>query len=105
MTKSEIIYQRVLQFKGLVNEINIKHYEQERFIEIVDAIFDDVFKDEEQDYRELMRECAEDAKDRNDWEAFQAWKENSPEQYNQWVKDGKPLTPNGTPLYNGGLDG
>ena len=46
MTKSEIIYQRVLQFKGLVNEINIKHYEQERFIEIVDAIFDDVFKDE-----------------------------------------------------------
>ena len=61
--------------------------------------------EEEQDYRELMRECAEDAKDRNDWEAFQAWKENSPEQYNQWVKDGKPLTPNGTPLYNGGLDG
>jgi len=61
--------------------------------------------EDEKDYRELMRECADDAKDRNDAEMFKAWKENFPEQYNQWVKNGKPLTPTGTPLYKGGLDG
>ena len=42
-TKSEVVYQRALQFKQLVSEISIKHYV------IVEGIFDEVFRDEIQE--------------------------------------------------------
>jgi hypothetical protein len=45
-TKSEVVYQRALRFKQLVTEISIKHYEHERYVEIVKQIFEDVFRDE-----------------------------------------------------------
>jgi len=45
-TKSEVIYQRALHFRQLVSEVSIKLYEQKRFAEIVNDIFNDVFKDE-----------------------------------------------------------
>jgi len=45
-TKSEVVYQRALHFKQLVSEVGIKHYEQGRFAEIVDEIFNDVFNAE-----------------------------------------------------------
>ena len=38
-TKSGVLYQRVLYVKQLVKEISIKHYEQDRYREIVDEIF------------------------------------------------------------------
>jgi len=38
-TKSEVVYQRALRFKQLVTEISIKHYEHERYVEIVKQIF------------------------------------------------------------------
>jgi hypothetical protein len=47
-TKSEVIYQRALHFRQLVSEISIKHYvdDPKVYPSIVDAIFDDVFRDE-----------------------------------------------------------
>ena len=45
-TKSEVVFQRALHFRQLVSEVIIKHYEQKRFAEIVNDIFNDVFKDE-----------------------------------------------------------
>ena len=47
-TKSEVIYQRALYFRQLVSEILIKHYADDPKVyrSIVDAIFDDVFRDE-----------------------------------------------------------
>ena len=48
-TKSEVVYQRALQFRQLVSEVRIKHYEQKRFAEIVNDIFNDVFKDDIRD--------------------------------------------------------
>ena len=44
-TKSEVVYQRALHFRQLVSEVSIKHYEQKRFAEIVNDIFNEVFKD------------------------------------------------------------
>ena len=38
-TKSGVLYQRVLYVKQLVKDISIKHYEQDRYREIVDEIF------------------------------------------------------------------
>ena len=47
-TKSEVVYQRALHFRQLVSEISIKHYvdDPKVYPSIVDAIFDDVFRDE-----------------------------------------------------------
>jgi len=47
-TKSEVIYQRALQFKQLVSEISIKHYADDPAIypTIVEGIFREVFRDE-----------------------------------------------------------
>jgi hypothetical protein len=47
-TKSEVIYQRALQFQQLVKEISIKHYanDQTTYAHIIDAIFSDIFRDE-----------------------------------------------------------
>lgn len=44
----------------------------------------------EQEYKDMMTECAKDAEDRNDWEMFQAWKENNPEEFKKWEESGKP---------------
>ena len=38
-TKSEVMYQRVLYTKELIKEISIKHYDQARYVEIVEEIF------------------------------------------------------------------
>mgnify|MGYP003684217793 FL=1 len=50
-TKSEVVYQRALQFKQSVSDINIKHYVDDPKIypTIVDGIFDEVFRDERQE--------------------------------------------------------
>ena len=45
-TKSEVVFQRALHFRQLVSEINIKHYAQGQFSDIVHEIFSDTFKDE-----------------------------------------------------------
>ena len=47
-TKSEVVYQRALQFKQLVSEISIKHYADDPAIypTIVEGIFREVFRDE-----------------------------------------------------------
>ena len=45
-TKSEVVYQRALQFRQLVSEVSIKHYAQGQFSDIVHEIFSDIFKDE-----------------------------------------------------------
>ena len=47
-TKSEVVFQRALHFRQLVSEISIKHYvdDPKVYSSIVDAIFDDVFRDE-----------------------------------------------------------
>ena len=47
-TKSEVVFQRALHFRQLVSEISIKHYvdDPKVYPSIVDAIFDDVFRDE-----------------------------------------------------------
>ena len=42
-TKSEVMYQGVLYTKELIKEISIKHYDQARYAEIVDEIFNKVF--------------------------------------------------------------
>ena len=38
-TKSDVMYQRVLYVKQLVKQISIKHYDQVRYAEIVEEIF------------------------------------------------------------------
>ena len=38
-TKSDVMYQRVLYVKQLVKQISIKHYDQARYVEIVEEIF------------------------------------------------------------------
>ena len=39
-TKSDVMYQRVLYVKQILKDIPIKHYDQARYVEIVDEIFD-----------------------------------------------------------------
>ena len=46
-TKSEVVYQRALQFKDQICELPIKHIEeQEKFAMVVCEIFGNTFRDE-----------------------------------------------------------
>jgi hypothetical protein len=66
-TKSEVVYQRALRFKQLVTEISIKHYEHERYVEIVKQIFEDVFRDEiHEDEWNGDKERRDEGRDRRD---------------------------------------
>ena len=38
-TKSDVMYQRVLYVKQILKDIPIKHYDQARYVEIVEEIF------------------------------------------------------------------
>lgn len=43
-----------------------------------------------QEYKDIMSECAKDAKDQHNREVFQVWKENHPEEFKKWEENGKP---------------
>ena len=47
-------------------------------------------KEFEREYKDIISDCADMAKDRNDAEMFQAWKENNPEEFKKWEESGKP---------------
>ncbi len=47
-------------------------------------------KELEREYKDIMSECAKDAKDQHDREMFQAWKENNLEEFKKWEENGKP---------------
>ena len=47
-------------------------------------------KEHDAELKDIMGECAKDAKDQHDREMFQAWKENNPEEFKKWEENGKP---------------
>ena len=83
-TKSDVMYQRVLYVKQILKDIPIKHYDQARYVEIVEEIFNrnigsiDEYKGSRIKWRDTEEE--EDI----------LCSDNSPCEY-QTDEDGKPL--------------